>query len=74
MTKITKAQLKALEFAAGHIAVGNVPAFIRSVTAICRAASSEKQAEAVRSVAAAMIPGYSLQFVGPLFETWEVAQ
>lgn len=74
MTKITKAQLKALEFAAGHIAVGNVPAFIRSVTAICRAASSEKQAEAVRSVAEAMIPGYSLQFVGPLFETWEAAQ
>ena len=74
MTKITKAQLKALDFARGHLAVDNVEAFTRSVTAICRAASSEKQAEAVRSVAEAMIPGYSLQFVGPLFETSEAAQ
>ena len=55
MTKITKAQYKALEFAGGHIAVGNVPAFLRSVAAICRAASSQKQAMAIQSLADAMI-------------------
>jgi|AACY02.11.fsa_nt_gi hypothetical protein len=57
MTKITKAQLKALEFAGGHIAAGNAPAFIRTVESIIRAASSQKQADAVKSLAKAMLRG-----------------
>lgn len=61
MTKITKAQHKALTFAGGHIAAGNVSAFLRSVASIVRAASSQKQADAVQSLADAMITGEAAQ-------------
>jgi len=57
MTNITKAQQKALKVASGHINAGNAPAFIRSVEGMIRAATSQKQADALKAVARAMLQG-----------------
>jgi hypothetical protein len=60
MTNITKAQLKALKIASGHIRAGNAPAFIRSIEGMIRAASSKKQAEALKTLSDAMLRGEAI--------------
>ena len=48
---MTKQQTKALEIAAGHLNVGNPAAFVRSVAALVRSATNEKQANAIKVAA-----------------------
>lgn len=55
---MTKQQTKALKIAAGHLNVGNPAAFVRSVAALVRSATNEKQANAIK------VAAYDIQFGG----------
>ena len=73
MTKMTKAQYKAFGVAQGHIDAGNLPAFHRSIGALCRAASSQNQEDCMLDLAQAMVRGYRLDFRGRLRLTSEAS-
>ena len=45
---MTKAQTKQMQMAAGHLAANNPDAFLRSVSAMIRAARNEKQISAIK--------------------------
>ena len=53
---MTKAQNKALTIAAGHLNVGNPAAFLKAVGALVRAATNQKQIEAIK------VAAFDLQF------------
>ena len=55
---MTKAQTKQMKFAAGHLAANNPDAFLRSVSAMIRAARTQKQISAIK------IAAYEMQFGG----------
>ena len=55
---MTKQQIKALEIAKGHLKVNNPAAFVRSVAALVRSATNEKQANAIQ------VAAYDIQFGG----------
>lgn len=55
---MTKQQIKALEIAKGHLQVNNPAAFVRSVAALVRSATNEKQANAIK------VAAYDIQFGG----------
>ena len=55
---MTKQQIKALEIAKGHLKVNNTAAFVRSVAALVRSATNEKQANAIK------VAAFDLQFGG----------
>jgi|TARA_R110001632_G_scaffold227642_1_gene362296 hypothetical protein len=55
---MTKAQTRQMKFAAGHLAANNPDAFLRSVSAIIRAARTDKQISAIK------IAAYEMQFGG----------
>ena len=55
---MTKAQTKQMKFSAGHLAANNPDAFLRSVSAMIRAARNEKQISAIK------IAAYEMQFGG----------
>jgi hypothetical protein len=48
---MTKQQTKALEIAAGHLNVGNPDAFLQSVSRLIRAATNQKQIDAIKVAA-----------------------
>ena len=74
MTKITKAQFKAIGVAQGHLDVGNPPAFWRIIGSLCRGASSQNQEDALLNLAQAMVGGYRLDFRGRMHRTSEAAR
>ena len=49
--QMTKAQTKQMKFAAGHLAANNPDAFLRSVSAMIRAARTQKQINAIENAA-----------------------
>ena len=53
---MTKTQTKALKAAEAHIHAGNIDAFLRVVSHLIRAASNEKQVEAIK------VAAYDMQF------------
>ena len=55
---MTKQQTKALEIAKGHLKVKNPAAFVRSVAALVRSATNEKQANAIK------VAAFDIQFGG----------
>ena len=48
---MTKQQTKALEIAAGHLNVGNTDSFLQSVSRLIRAATNQKQIDAIKVAA-----------------------
>ena len=54
---MTKAQNKALTTAAGHLNVGNTDSFLQSVSRLIRAATNEKQANAIKVAAYDILVG-----------------
>lgn len=63
---ITKAQLKALHVAQGHLNAGNLESFYSSVGHLARAASSQKQQDAILDLGQALVTGYRFDFRGRL--------
>jgi len=55
---MTKQQTKALEIAAGHLNVGNTDSFLQSVSRLIRAATNQKQIDAIK------VAAFDLQFGG----------
>jgi hypothetical protein len=55
---MTKQQNKALEIAAGHLNVGNTDSFLQSVSRLIRAATNQKQIDAIK------VAAIDLQFGG----------
>ena len=55
---MTKQQIKALAVATYHLHVGNKDAFLRSVAALIRSASNQKQKDAIK------VAAYDAQFGG----------
>lgn len=55
---MTKQQIKALAVATHHLHVGNTDAFLRSVAALIRSASNQKQKDAIK------VAAYDAQFGG----------
>ena len=53
---MTKAQIKQMQMAAGHLAANNAEAFLRCVSGIIRAARTQKQIDAIKEAA------FDLQF------------
>ena len=53
---MTKTQTKQMQMAAGHLTANNEQAFLRSVSAIIRAATNQKQINAIKEAA------FDLQF------------
>ena len=55
---MTKQQTKALEIAAGHLNVGNPDSFLQSVSRLIRAATNQKQIDAIK------VAAFDFQFGG----------
>ena len=53
---MTKQQIKALAVATHHLHIGNTDAFLRSVAALIRSASNQKQKDAIK------VAAYDAQF------------
>jgi len=56
---MTKAQIKQMQIAAGHLTANNSEAFLRCVSGIIRAARTQKQIDAIKECA------FDLQFPDP---------
>ena len=57
--QMTKAQIKQMQMAAGHLTANNPEAFLRCVSGIIRAARTQKQIDAIKEYA------FDLQFPDP---------
>ena len=68
MTKITKAQLKAISVAVGHLEVGNGRAFWRIIGGQCRSAANEDQEQRILQLADQMLRSFGNVEMTTLFD------